>query len=321
GADGDGLFRSIDGGESWSIPATNPANVLTSFRVLSVHRGFGDLVYVGGEGPSGTMVLSLDTTSEPFAAESVLTRGTRVGESFLASPFVTTASGAAFADSFNGSDALYRENDSVDDVAANWVNAGDWEDDGGSHQILDMVVLGERFVGCGSTIAEPPLVFLPSMSGPEPQPWNMTPINLVGDGLGSYTGEMWGVAASASRVVVVGVDQDNDIGKIFVSGADQYNADDYTQIDVDPLLPTRVSGADSTWARGVCMSGDRVVVVGEIQPLGAGDNTGFVLESTDGGVTFADMTPDGSPDTWSKCSFGDGTLRVAGAGAVALFGE
>ncbi|MEM9072344.1 MAG: hypothetical protein AAGE52_27810 [Myxococcota bacterium] len=317
GTVGDGLFVSSDGGASWAIPATQPANVLTSFRVLSVHRGFDDLVYVAGEGPARSMVISLDTSSAPFAAETVLTRGTTVGTSFLASPFLTTASGAAFADSFNGSDALYRPDSSVDDAAASWVDAGDWETDGGSHQILDLVALGERFVGCGSTIAEPPLVFLPSEAA-DAEPWEMTPIDLVGSGLGSYTGEMWGVAASDDRVVAVGVDQDNDIGKIFVSGADRYSQSDYTQIDVDPLLPSRVSGADSTWARGVCMRGDRVVVVGEIQPLGAGDNTGFVLESLDGGATFADVTPEGSPDTWSKCSLEGDVLRVAGAGAVAI---
>ncbi len=317
GTIGDGLFVSSDGGSSWSIPATQPANVLESFRVVSVHRGFGDLIYVAGEGPAQSMVVSLDTSVEPFAVETVLTRGTTIGTAFLASPFVTTTSGAAIADSFNGHDLLYRPDADVDDAAASWVNAGDWEDDGGSHQILDLLALGERFVGCGSTIAEPPLVFLPSLaSGAEP--WEMTPVDLVGSGLGSYTGEMWGVAASDDRVVVVGVDQDNDIGKIFVSGADLYDASEYTQIDIDPLLPSRVTGGDSTWARGVCMRGDRVVVVGEIQPLGAGDNSGFVLESIDGGVTFTDVTPEGSPDTWSKCSLQGDVLRIAGAGAIAI---
>ncbi|MEM9195580.1 MAG: hypothetical protein AAGF12_40815 [Myxococcota bacterium] len=315
---GDGLFLSRDDGESWSIPDTQPGNVLSTFRVLSVHRGFGDLLYVAGEGPARAMVISLDTSSEPFAATAILTRGNTVGTSFLASPFVTTASGAAFADSFNGSDALYRPDGNVGDDATAWVEASAWEDDGGGHQILDMVAVGERFIGCGSTIAEPPFVFLPSMMGGA-EPWQMTPVPLVEGGLGSFTGEMWGVAADNARVVAVGVDQDGDIGKIFISGADRYATADYTQIDIDPLLPSRVSGSDSTWGRGVCMTGDRIVVVGEVQPLGAGDNTGFVLASTDGGGTFEDITPEGSPDTWSKCDIdAGGRLRVAGAGAVAL---
>jgi hypothetical protein len=65
------------------------------------------------------------------------------------------------------------------------------------------------------------------------------------------------------------------------------------------------------------MRGERVVVVGEIQPLGVGDNTGFVLESLDGGATFTDITPEGSPDTWSKCHIEpSGRLVVAGASTV-----
>ncbi|MCA9576265.1 MAG: hypothetical protein R3B40_22285 [Polyangiales bacterium] len=317
GAVGDGLYRSDDEGVSWAIPATSPANILTSFRVDSVHRGADGLVYVAGTGSNDARVISLDTNSTPFAAAAVLTAGGTVDTTFTVSPFVTTASGAAFADSLNGHGALYRPNDTVGDDGTLWTEAQDWESDDSGHQILDLVALGERFVGCGSTIAEPPFVYLPSQE-PGAELWEMTPVALV-SGLGAYTGEMWGVAASDARVVVVGVDQDNDIGKIFVSGTDRYAAADYTQIDIDGLLPTRVSGADSTWARGVCMAGNRVVVVGEIQPLGAGDNSGFVLESTDGGATFTDVTPDGSPDTWSKCVIdGSGRILVAGAGAVAL---
>ena len=314
GTVGDGLYVSTDDGATWAIPATNPANVLNSFRVLSVHRGYGGFVYVAGEGPANAMVISLDTSATPYAAEAVLTRGGTVGTSFLAGPFVTTSSGAAFADSFNGADALYRPDDTVDDAAANWTDAGAWEDDGGTHQILDLVVVNDRFVGAGSTIAEPPHVFLPSMTG---SVFQMTPIQLV-SGLGEWDGEMWGVAADPTRVVAVGVDQDNDIGKIFVSGTDQYDAADYTQIDIDPILGSRLPASGSTWARGVCMDGNRVVVVGEIQPLGQG---GFVIESTDGGTTFNDITPDGSVASWSKCSIGGGRLVVAGAGSVGLLDD
>ncbi|MEM6931331.1 MAG: hypothetical protein AAF602_30655, partial [Myxococcota bacterium] len=125
-------------------------------------------------------------------------------------------------------------------------------------------------------------------------------------------GEMWGVAASADRVVAVGVDQTNDRGMIFVSGDDPYDAAQYVQTEVD-------GGGGSTWARGVCMEGDRVVVVGELQPLGRG---AFVWSSTDGGATFEDITPDSDVDTWSKCALGPDGLVVAGAGAVAtLAGE
>lgn len=316
GAEGEGLFASTDEGANWDLVETSPAGIFDNFRVLSIHRGFGDLLYVGGQRPGGTMVVSVDTSSAPFAAEAVLTSGGTVDSQFLASPFVTTASGAAFADSFNGHSALYRPDSSVGDDGGTWTVASEWEDDDSGHQILDMVVDGERFIGCGSTIAEPPFVFLPSLAeGAEP--WEMTPVNLAGDGLAAFEGEMWGVDANASRVVVVGVDQDLNVGKIFVSGADRYDGDAYAQIDIDPLLP--LGDTDSTWARGVCMDNDHIVVVGEVQPLGVGDNTGFVLESTDGGVTFVDLTPEGSPDTWSKCAIdAAGRVLVAGAGAVGI---
>jgi hypothetical protein len=315
GAAGGGLYVSDDDGASWEVPATSPANVLGGFRVLSIHRGYNDLVYVAGEGPASTMVVSLDTSATPYAVTAVLTRAPRVGYSFLASPFVTTASGRAFADSFVGHDALYRPDPSLGDDPLTWTDASGWEDDGGaSHQILDMVAVGEDFYGCGSTISEPPFVFLPSRTG---EPYQMTPVQLV-SGLGGWGGELWGIAASQDRVVTVGVDQGSHIGKIFVSGDDLYDAADYTQIDVDPLV-ARAAGGDSTWSRGVCMRGDRIVVVGEVQPLGANDNTGFVLESNDGGATFVDRTPEGSPDTWSKCSIEtSGRLVLAGAGMIAI---
>lgn len=312
GTEGSGLYRSADDGVSWAIPDTNPGNVLVSMRVLSVHRGYGGLLYVAGEGPADSMVISLDTASEPYAATAVLTRGATVGTSFLAGPFVTTPSGAAFADSFNGSDALYRADDTVGDAATEWTQAGDWEDNGGSFQILDMVTVGEDFYGAGSTIAVPPHVFLPTQAKGQPA-YAMTPVQLA-TGLGEWTGEMWGVAASASRVVAVGVDQDNDIGKIFVSGSDPYDSAQYTQIDVDPLL-TGLPSSGSAWSRGVCMDADRVVVVGEMQPLGTG---AFVLESTDGGASFTDITPAGGPASWSKCTFGPDGLVLAGAGMVAI---
>jgi hypothetical protein len=313
GADGDGLFYSRDDGASWEIPATSPANVLTSFRVLSVHRGFGGLIYVAGEGPSGSMVISLDTATTPMTAEAVLNRGTTVGRSFLAGPFVTTSTGAAFADSFTGGDALYRADEATGPEAADWTDARDWETTDSSHQILDLVVRDGRFVGVGSTIAEPPYVFVPAADA---EPFSMTPVPLV-SGLGAWDGEMWGVAANAQRIVAVGVDQDNDIGKMFISGADETNPDDYTQLDLDPLVAA-ASGSDSTWGRGVCMDGDRIAVVGEVQPLGAGDNSGFVLLSTDGGATWAESTPAGSPASWSKCQIVGSRLVVAGGGAIGI---
>jgi hypothetical protein len=299
GAEGAGLYMSADAGETWSVPETDPPNVLADFRVMSIHRGHGDLLYLGGTGRA--MVLALDTSVTPFAATAILTAGDRVGQSFTAAPFVTTSGGAAFADSFTGHDALYRPAPEVGAAAAEWTEAGAWETPDGSHQILDMVVHDDRFYGCGSTIAEPPQVFLPAKNAAEP--WRMTPVDLAGEGLGAWTGEMWGLAVSADRVVVVGVDQQADAGKIFVSGADPYDAAGYAQIEVNRLVP-----GDATWARGVCMRGDRIVVVGQSRA-----QPGWILISEDGGQSWTDQTPPGSPGEWSKCRIRpDGRVIVAG---------
>ena len=91
-------------------------------------------------------------------------------------------------------------------------------------------------------------------------------------------------------------------------GADRYTAAEYTTVDVSPLI-----GGGKSWARGVCMRGDRVVVVGEKQPLR--DDTGLVLLSDNGGVSFTDVTPPGVGGSVSKCVVrADGSFVAAGAG-------
>ena len=172
--------------------------------------------------------------------------------------------------------------------------------------MMDLFANGDALYGCGATIAEPPYVFLPPRdAGAEPYELEVIALPTTGG-----TGEMWGVAANEDRVVVVGVDQDADVGKIFVSGADPYDAAGYSQIDLPDIVGDSNLG---TWARGVCMRDDRVVVVGERQPLSSG--TGLVLLSDDGGQTFTNITPEEVTESMSKCTIlEDGEVIVAGAG-------
>ena len=61
------------------------------------------------------------------------------------------------------------------------------------------------------------------------------------------------------------------------------------------------------------MHGNRVIVVGERQPLGS--RTGLVFASSDGGQRFLDITPTNVGASVSKCVIApDGTLFVAGSG-------
>jgi hypothetical protein len=309
---GYGLHRSVDGGATWSAVATSPADALATFRVSSIERGpDGALTVAGFDASSSRMVLALDTAASPASVSEVLVAGALVDTSFHVGTFRQRSDGSALAESLTGHGALYREGPGVGTSGEDWVNAYYWANDGAppTYQILDLVTHADGFYGCGSTIAEPPYVFLPP-SGPEQEPFELVPVELPNEG---WTGEMWGVAASDARVVVVGVDQDADEGKIFVSGADPYEPSGYLVHELSAIVGASGLG---TWARGVCMRGDRVVVVGERQPLALG--TGLAVLSDDGGQTFVDVTPEGhTAESLSKCVIEpDGTVVLAGADLV-----
>ncbi|MEO8010812.1 MAG: hypothetical protein ABI650_04125, partial [Dokdonella sp.] len=184
-------------------------------------------------------------------------------------------------------------------------SAGSWVRDLGTLQILDMVVANDAIYGSGSRINEPPRVFLPSRT-PGSAPWQFETIEL--QSANGWVGELWGLAVNARRVVAVGIDQDDSVGKILVSTGDRYVASNYIEFSMSAL-----TGDPTTWARGACMRGNRIVVVGERQPLSSA--SGRVLISDDGGVSFSVITPVGVSGSVSKCVIEpDGTLVVSGAG-------
>lgn len=299
GADGAGLFRGAPDGAAWS--QVRGTAVLDAFRVSSIERGPDGALYLGGyHAATRTMALRVDDRASPLSADAVLTGTTRLGTNFHVGTLRLRADGSALAESLTGTDVLWRPS-----AAAPWEDvASRWSSDGMNRQLLDLVPRGDRFVGCGSTIASAPFAFVPDVTAGA-APYRMTPVALSA----AWTGELWGVAvAGGDRVVAVGEDQRNHRGKILVSGADPARAADWRETDLDAAA--RVTGW--TWARGVCARGERVVVVGERQPLGAG--TGLVVESNDGGATWGNVTPAGVSASVSKCAIlADGTLVVAGA--------
>lgn len=306
---GYGLHRSADGGDSWQEVPTSPANEMDQFRVSAIARGEDGLLYVAGfDANDSDMVLALDTSSAPPAVDEVLLGGSQFGTIFHAGDMALLSGDRIFAESLTGFGALWRPDGGTGTDGGDWVDAYYWANDGVApgYQILDLFSLGDDIYGCGSTISEPPYVFLPPRSGAE-EPYEMEVVELPNTG---WSGEMWGVAASEERVVVVGVDQVGDEGKIYVSGADPYESADYTEIDISSIVG---DGDLGTWGRGVCTRGDVVVVVGERQPLSAG--TGLVLLSEDGGASFTDITPEDVTESVSKCHITDaGDVIVAGAG-------
>jgi hypothetical protein len=302
-ATGYGLFYSEDGGPSWTEATVSPTEKLHQFRVNSISRGHDGDLYVAGINPNNSdMVLRLDTSEEPFPAEPVLIAGNQVGTSFHVGTYRELSDGRALAESLMGTDMLYRPDATTGSDATTWVDTYGWYN-GGATQILDLVVHDDQFYGVGSTIAEPQRLFLPPTS-PTAEPYEFVTLTMPN------TGELWGVAVDDDHVVAVGMNQIENIGRVYVSGDDPYDADGYTAHSLHDLI-----GAEATvvtWARGVCVQGDLIAVVGERQPLSA--NTGIVVLSQDGGETFTDITPEGVTATVSKCLFRpDGGLVVAGA--------
>jgi hypothetical protein len=317
---GYGLFHSDDG-VAWAAAAVTPANVFDSYRVSSITTGHDGALYVAGASSTSgnrSMVHRVDTASMPFVVTPTLVGVNQVGRTFHVGGYRELADGRAIAEDLNGTSLLYRPEASTGTSAADWTRVE------GAHQILDLQtdpgsVL--MFAG-GSRINEPPRLFLPP-DDETSEPWEFDSFALPT--ATGWLGEIWGVATSGDRLFAVGVDQDADVGKIFVSGSDPYVAADYSERSVDDFLAP--GPGIGTWARGVCASGDAVAVVGERQPLGS--STGFVLISHDRGQTFADITPAGVTASVGKCVLVEGgglrggarpVLFVAGAaGFVGLY--
>lgn len=319
-ATGYGLFHSDDGVD-WSAAAVTPANLFDTYRVSSITTGHDGALYVAGASSiSGnrSMVHRVDTGSVPFAVTPTLVGVSQVGRTFHVGGYRELEDGRAIAEDLNGTYLLYRPSASTGTSAADWTRVE------GAHQILDLQTDAEHrfFFGGGSRINEPPRLFLPP-GDDAAEPWEFESFALPT--MTGWSGEIWGVTTDNERILAVGVDQDADIGKIFVSGADPYIASDYTEHSVDDFLAP--GPGIGTWARGVCADGDVVVVVGERQPLGSA--TGFVLISHDRGQTFTDITPSGVTASVSKCVMVEGNgmrggrpplVVVAGAaGFVGLY--
>lgn len=294
---GFGLFLSEDGGSTWAEPTTSPAGALDAFRVLDVSRGDDGELYVAGTAPGGKMVVALDTSSSPMAVRDVLNAGPTFDESFIAGTFRRRSDGSALAESLNGNGMLYRATDAIGPNAFQdgWENARNWANGGtASFQLLDLETHAGGFYGCGATIADTPKLYVPEVGAEEP--YHMRVIELA-----TFNGEMWSLDVGPDgQIIVGGVDQSRNVGMVY-AGSDP---DNLIAFDVSTVVPS-----SSTWIRGVCTHGTRMVAVGEFSQT----SDPLLLTSNDSGATWEELTPDAATAALSECIvFPDGSFAVAG---------
>jgi len=287
--EGFGLYRSTDDGASWEAPDTDPPRMFDDFRVNSVSRSSDGVLYVAGTG-RGARVMAVDTSVAPLAVERLLHEDNQPTGSFSVGTFRRNAEGFAVAESLTGADVVTRASDADD-----FVDAPDWDGTEDSFQMLDLELDGDGgFVGCGSTISQPPTLFFSSST----TPFTMTPLTAAEE----FDGELWSIDVSDGAFTAGGVDQDTDVGILFSGPTSATSRDDLVRFDLDALFD------DPTWVRGVCRDGDVVIAVGAFSTRGGG----IVLQSDDGGASFIDISPDDAPEL-SECVVADGTVFVTGA--------
>ncbi|TNE85963.1 MAG: hypothetical protein EP330_23800 [Deltaproteobacteria bacterium] len=277
---GTGLYASGDLGESWAA-----VEGFDSFRSTHVHRASDGRLYIAGTDTNGTdRVRSLegDAVTTVFASQS------QTWNSFHAGSFARLASGLAVAESLTGADLAWRASD-----GDAWQDGYGWWTDDSSHQVLDMVVHGDTLVAVGSTIIEPPQVFVADTTAG----FAMSPTVLA-----AFSGELWTVDSDGSGLVVGGVDQDADVGFVAWTSGDPADAIAWTTLEVSELAE------GPTWVRGVCRRGDVLVAAAEFTVSG----DGLLLVSRDGGDSWRDETPDDAPSL-SQCVVHGDRLVITGA--------
>lgn len=290
-----GFYFSQDEGVTWDEPPTSSPGIFDSWRVHDISRSGDGLLYVAGRNTLNSQrVVRVDTSAMPWTIEQVFDAGSTVAFSFEVGGFRRDDSGRAVAESSTGTGIIYRERD-----AEMWTDVSDWDDMFGGLQLLQLTEHGGQFYGCGSTISAPPRLYIPSAGSG----FGFQVITLA-EGAEAFDGEMWGLDVDDTGIVVGGVDQGRDVGRVYTLALD---GTPRSALDVATLYPD-----DATWIRGVCRNGADVVAVGEQSRSGRG----IVLRSSNDGAEWTDITPPASqriPPVHRCVIRDDGTLYVAGA--------
>ncbi len=301
-AEGLGLWGSQDGGQTWAAVETDPPDALLDFRVDSLSRSADGRLYVAGiDTVSAVRVVSLDTSVSPAGLQVEWSAGNKLWNSFSVGSFRRASTGFAVAESLTGHGVVYRLTDD-----APWQDGYGWFGGQSGGQILDLALHDDAIYGCGSTIADAHKVYLPT--DPASGPGGGFVMDVAEVSSSGVYGELWSIDVDASGVIAGGVDQSEHIGVIYTS-ASQTDPAMFTVLSLDVLFP-----GDATRVLGVCRSGNTLVAVGDFSA--AGD--GLLLLSSDGGITWGDVTPDlaaGKPiPAIQRC-------QILPGGAFAVAGE
>lgn len=301
-ADGEGLFRSSDGGTTFAtVPGTE------RFRVNDLRTSDDGWLYAAGTSTSNAArVVRLSDGGRGATIETVLEAGSLAGESFSVGRFVRLPGGAAIAESLTGSDLACRASDGDE-----WTFRGpqDWTAAGAitSSQILDLTVFEGEVWGSGARISEPPVLYRPV---PDPAgPCLFERVEVDPD----IRAEAWGLAVvSQERVVLGGFSSELSQGLLWVATGDPSTVTNWERIRVDDFFG-EPSLRPTTWIRDVCTNGRTVVAVGEQQPLRQGN--AVALLSVDGGSNWRALAVPSAPSTLTVCSVdAAGTITAAGSG-------
>ena len=140
----------------------------------------------------------------------------------------------------------------------------------------------------------------------------MSAVNLAGDGLGAFIGEVWDIAIDdQGDFLLAGVNQDIDIGTIwFNTSPNPSSIEDWNLVNIDALLS--IDENNATRFYGACRDGDRLLAVGDYSQR----SIGMAMLSTDGGASWIEATADQDLPPLSKCQFINGTAYIVGASGL-----
>lgn len=273
-ANGEGLFTTVDGGETWEDNVR-----FNEVRIMDIRRGPDGVLYGAGiHQLDGYPVWAFDESGATIDATGLYTGSGTVGQVSQAQNVAVTSDGRALIDSLTGTSAAY--------LAA----SGDWEEvdslsedllgdpDALSYQVRRIRAYEDAFYAVGSRINDPGRVHLPSQL-PDAT-FHFATVELQPE---TRDGELQDIHVwDATHILVAGHDQSTRFPLIYrLDGGDAYDSASWEQIE---LLDSGLEYQGRVNALSVV--GDTVVAAGAKFPSG-----GFVVISADQGQTWEDISP------------------------------